>query len=49
MGQRIGRYRIVAMSVAPEGYLSVAAYADAFTPANGAPVPTVDFTMLVKD
>ena len=48
MGQLIGRYRLVGMSVAPEGYLSIVGYADSFSPANGAPVPAIDFSMLIK-
>lgn len=49
MGQLIGRYRLVAMAVAPEGYLAILGYADDFTPANGAPIPTIDKSMVIKD
>ena len=41
MGQLIGRYRLVGMAQAPEGYVSLVGYADSFKPANGAPVPAI--------
>ena len=41
----IGQYRIVAMSVAPEGYYTVVAYANR---AVASQLPTISFDMLVK-
>ena len=48
---RIGYWRIVAMAVAPEGYLSIVAYGatEDDLPKNGAPIPLIHFGMLVKD
>ena len=48
LGQIIGRYRIIGMAQAPEGYVSLVGYADDFQPVNGAPVPAIDFSMLIK-
>ena len=48
MGKVVGRYRLVGMAQAPEGYVSLVGYADDFRPANGAQVPAVDFSMLIK-
>ena len=47
MGEHLGRYRLVAMAIAPEGYLAVVGYEDDWQPANGRPVPEVDLTQLV--
>ena len=47
MGEHLGRYRVVAMAIAPEGYVAVVGYADDWQPANGRPVPEVDLTQLV--
>ena len=49
MGDHIARYRLVLMAVSPEGYYSLVGYADSFLPANGAPIPEIDYSMLVKD
>ena len=41
MGKHLGRYRLVAMSIAPEGYYAVVGYEDDWSPANNRPVPEV--------
>ena len=46
MGEHIGTYMLVAMSLTPEHHYALVGYADPFRPRNGAPVPCVDFTML---
>ena len=48
---RVAYYRVVALAQAPEGYISVVAYAglnDDDMPKNGAPIPVIHFGMLVK-
>ena len=47
MGQHLGRYRIVAMAIAPEGYYAVVGFEDDWQPSNGRPVPEVAMTHLV--
>ena len=47
MGELLGRYRLVAMALAPEGYCAVVGYEDDFSPPNGRPVPVVALTHLV--
>ena len=46
-GHEIGRYRIVAMARAPEGYTAIVTYEDDWLPANGSPIPMITLGMLV--
>ena len=43
----IGIYRVVAMGIAPEGYVAVAAYGDSVAVASQ--LPTIDLSMLLLD
>ena len=41
MGELLGRYRLVAMAVNPEGHYALVAYEEDWYPPNGRPVPVV--------
>ena len=41
MGDPLGRYRLVAMAVNPEGHNALVGYEDDWQPPNGRPVPVV--------
>ena len=47
MGEHLGRYRLVALAMAPEGYYAALGYEDNWQPPNGRPVPVVALTHLV--
>ena len=47
MGKHLGRYRLVALALAPEGYYAVIGYEDDWQPPTGRPVPVVALTHVV--
>ena len=48
-GVTIACYRLVAMSMTPEGQYHLVGYAESGYPKNGAAIPSIDFSMLGKE